>query len=174
MYSCESWTLKKAECQRIDAFKLRCWRRLLKVTWTARTSDQSILREIKSEYLLERLMLKLKLQCFGHLMQTADSLEESLMLGKIEGRRRKGHQRMRWLVGIIDAMDMNLGKLWEMLRGREALCAVVHGVAKTRTWMGNWATRTAFYNVELMTLGLFPDAKSDPPPSVLLTTYALL
>ena len=135
---------------------------------------QSILREIKSEYLLERLMLKLKLQCFGHLMQTADSLEESLMLGKIEGRRRKGHQRMRWLVGVIDAMDMNLGKLWEMLRGREALCAVVHGVAKTRTWLGNWATRTAFYNVELMTLGLFPDAKSDPPPSVLLTTYALL
>ena len=179
MYSCESWTLKKAECQRIDAFELWCWRRLLKVPWTIRTSDQSILREINSEYSLERLMLKLKLQYFGHLMWTADSLEESLMLGKIEGRKRKGCQRMRWLVGSINAMDMNLGKLWEMVRDREALRAVVHGVAKSQTWLGNWATATTtttttFYNVGLMALGLFPSAKSDPLPSVLLTTYALL
>ena len=119
MYRCESWTIKKAEHQRIDAFELWCWRRLLKVPWTARRSNQSILREINLEYLLERLMLKLKLQYFGHLMRTADSLEKSLMLGKIEGRRRKGHQRMRWLDGLTDAMDINLGKL-QMVRDREA------------------------------------------------------
>ena len=120
MYSCEIWTVKKAEHPRIDAFKLWCWRRLLKVLWTARRSNQSILREINPEFLLEGLMLKLKLQYFGHLVRTADSLENSLMLGKIEGRRRRGCQRMRWLDGITSAMDMNLGRLQEMVRDREA------------------------------------------------------
>ena len=137
MYSCESWTVKKAECQRIDAFELWCWRRLLKVSWTARKSNQSILREINPEYSLERLMLKLKLQYFGHLMQTVDSLEKSLMLGKIDGRRRRGHQRMRWLDGITNAMDMNLGKLRKMVRDREAWHAAIHGVSNNWTQLGN-------------------------------------
>ena len=120
MSGCESWTTKKAECQRIDAFELWCWRRLLKILWTARRSNQSILREIDPEHSLEGLMLKLKLRYFGHLVRTADSLENSLMLGKIDGRRRRGHQMMRCLGGITDAMDMNLGKLWEVVRDREA------------------------------------------------------
>ena len=120
MYGCESRTIKKAEHQRMDAFKLWCWRRLLKVCWTAWRSNQSVLREINPEYLSEGLMLKMKLQYFGHLIQTANSLEKSLMLGKIEGRRRRGYQRMRWLDDIIDAMDMNLDKLWKIVKDREA------------------------------------------------------
>ena len=132
MYGCESWTVKKAEHQRIDAFELWCWRRVLRVPWTTRRSNQSILREIKPQYSLEDLMLKLKLQYFGHLMQTADSLEKTLMLGKTESRRRR-HQRMRCLDGITDGMDVNLGKLREMVRNREAWRATVHGVAKSQT-----------------------------------------
>ena len=140
IYGCDGWTVKKAEGWRIDAFELWCWRRLLRVPWTARRSNQSILTEINPEYSLEGLMLKLKLQYFGHLMRTADSLERSLILGKIEGRRGRGHQRMRWLDGITEAMDMNSGKLQEMVRDREAWHAAVHRVTKSQTWLGDWTT----------------------------------
>ena len=160
MYGCESWTIRKAEHWRIDAFELWCWRRLLRVPWTARRSNQSILKEISPEYSLEGLMLKLKLQYFGHLMQRTDLLENTLMLEKTEGTRRRGQQRMGWLDGITDVMDMSLSSLQELVMEREAWWAAVHGVAKSWTWLSDWT--------ELNWTSILPSLFSWFYPSVLI------
>ena len=138
MHGCESWTIKKAEHQRVDTFELWCWRRLLRVPWTARRSNPSILKEINPEYSLEGLMLKLKLQSFGHLMRRTDSFEKTLILWKLEGRRKRGWQRMRWLHGITDSMDMSLSRLLELVMYREALCTALHAVSKSQAWLRDW------------------------------------
>ena len=154
MYGCERWTIKKAEGRRVDAFEMWCWRRLLRVPWTTRKSNQSFLKEISSEYSLERLMLKL--QYFGHLMRRTDSLEKTLMLGKIEGTRRMGWQRIRWLDGITDSMEMSLSKLRELLTDWKARHTAIHGVTKSRTWLSDWAELNLWVDKERQSLLAFP------------------
>ena len=174
MYGGECWTIKKAECRRIDAFELRCWRRLLRVPWTARRLNQSVLKEINPEYSLEGLMLKLKPQNFGHLMQRADSLEKILMQGKIEGSRKRGRQRTRLLDGITDSMDMSLSKLRVMVKDREALRAIVIKVAKSPTWLSDWTTvmyKVGFFQLKFYTVPCFKANVTELPNRQLLSQH---